>query len=212
MKIVISLILLALVVYFFRKFSNSNKKIDIDTPSSSTVGATLPPSEPNTGGSSSVANTAAIAAAASASTQSKPKSTLSRPLEQSQANHPLELPVEHLFGINRSLGKTLRSAGVFTVQDIVRNSTGQLEAIGINRSEAKKLHAQASLSTLPGATPHEIAALVESGVESLQSLANQQPSELLAKIARTSRNWGTLKSPLGSQQLRRLIESAKAAS
>lgn len=220
MKILISLILLALIYFLFRKFTAGKSTPEqltsaatpTDTLADSNTDAELDDSaavEPSATVSAAAATETPIAtetASASSVQASTTSSTASPPSRASQS-----LPIEHLEGIDRRTGKTLRALGINDLDSLVVASNDTLEAAGFQAAAAKVLRAQAALSTLSGITPSEVSVLAKSGIDSIANLAEQDPAGLLARVAQTNRGSSALKSAPGVQQLQRLISSAKAA-
>ena len=227
MKIVIAVILIALIFFLFRKFTagktTSEQPSSNDSLTSAEATATTVAEKTHSAAEKTVDSTTAAAAAAGtavagavAAATAEVTSTNTSGVTESATSAPSppaagsSLPIEHLEGVDRQTGKTLRGLGIKDTVSLLNASEDTLEAAGIDQAAAKLLQAQASLSALPDATPSEISALANSGIDSIKSLAQQTPEQLLTIVARTNRGSATLKSAPGVQQLQRLISRAKA--
>jgi len=226
MKIVIAVILIALIFFLFRKFTagktTSEQPSSNDSLTSAEATATTVAEKTHSAAEKTVDSTTAAAAAAgtavagAVAVATAKVTSINTSDAESAASAPSSpaagssLPIEHLEGVDRQTGKTLRGLGIKDTVSLLNASEDTLEAAGIDQAAAKLLQAQASLSALPDATPSEISALANSGIDSIKSLAQQTPEQLLTIVARTNRGSATLKSAPGVQQLQRLISRAKA--
>ena len=210
MKIIIGLVILALIYFIYKKVTGDKASLEHTPDASSsaapsTASETVSDSADTTAESNDDASAVGAAAAAVAVASATP-SDVSNAIPASNS-----LPLEHLVGIDRRGGKALRALGITDMDTLLSAGTDKLSAAGFDPAAAKALQAQAALSALPGVTPHETSVLASSGIDSIAALANQDPNELLAKVARANKGTGALKSAPGVQQLQRLISSAKAA-
>lgn len=210
MKIIIGLVVLALIYFIYKKVTGDKGPLE-HTPETSSSAAPNAADE-TTSGSVSEATTqsatdsvdgASVAAAAAVSaTASSAACTVS-------ASN--SLPLEHIVGIDRRAGKALRALGITDMNALLSAGADKLSAAGFDTAAAKTLQAQAALSALAGVTSHEASVLASSGIDSIATLASQNPTDLLSKVARANKSTGAMKSAPGVQQLQRLISTAKAA-
>ncbi len=151
------------------------------------------------------------ASASQSNSASAGKASTASSSDSVEINGGHSLPVEHLVGVDRRTGKALRAMGISDTLTLAAASAEKLQAAGLDTAATKTLQAQAALSALSGVTPHEASVLASCGIDSVATLAKQDPAELVAKLEKVNRYTGALKSAPGVQQLQRLISTANVA-
>lgn len=210
MKILIALVVVALIYFLYRRFSAGSPAAPAQDATSDVTPEPSSPTAPSTSSATTQQQSSAPAPVAEVTETTQAAALSSAASQTDAAEAHKTLPLEHLVSINRSTGATLRALGVSDLASLAGANTETLIAAGFEGATANNLKAQAALSALPGVSPHELMALAASGVDSVASLAKEQPQTLAARIEKSNRDVGSLKSGLGIQQLQRIIGAANA--